>query len=689
MNAQIITRNLKTATDASGTKRTTADVFVQIIDDDGQLTPGNNVVVTIKQANGNGTVQLLYITVPGTEASVYSGMTRIEVDNEVIDYVLFLPLRLETPDEPVPVYGDVTIYSVTTDQKESHAGAHDARVTINAFASYAPVLYSLDNITFQPSPVFTGLTGGAYTAYAKDATNTTVSFNFTILTVKSLLVSDPSVDLGGGNLSRWSAAFNPVVFTYQRRDFEVTDISPYGYTGTLISVNGYISQVQAGEYVYVNAGNYAGTYKVTASFYNGIAIEVPYVSSSDTTGFLNSNTMRGYYNITTRITYQDKNTGQTQTITSVNRPDSTGLVRADLSSFLQSLLYAKDDGNYTKINYRDANLSASYQIAYQENWVDASKSNQSSAFVEVADPYYVTYTARQLGAKYGGNMAAYVPFRSVINPDQRAKWITDFAEPAYSIGYPFDIGFIYSEDLIGLNLYYELIMLDANRQPLSNGTLTSYLLNDDNTFLLNEDGSRFIIKQSQTNLSGVLTPGQLGLNRLLIDSDYIFGEARYFTIALKYNDVDTLPHQVTQTQTIRVDDAVDDNSVYLRWLGLSGSWNYYRFVFNQEVSLDVQNAVIIKNFVTDWESQEGIEEVISKNAGQKVKVMAEDLSVSDIKGLQSVKYSPKVQMLISKNPVKWQTVIINTATYTEYETHYGRYQFSLTFNMPSINIQTQ
>jgi len=72
-----------------------------------------------------------------------------------------------------------------------------------------------------------------------------------------------------------------------------------------------------------------------------------------------------------------------------------------------------------------------------------------------------------------------------------------------------------------------------------------------------------------------------------------------------------------------------------------------------------------------------------------MKVIAEDLSVSDIKGLQSIKYSPKVQMLVNKNPLKWQTIVINTATYSEYETLNGHAPFSITFNMPSINIQTQ
>jgi hypothetical protein len=215
---------------------------------------------------------------------------------------------------------------------------------------------------------------------------------------------------------------------------------------------------------------------------------------------------------------------------------------------------------------------------------------------------------------------------------------------------------------------------------------TTDLLNEDGSWLLNQDGSKFII--SGETVSNATLPAKLGLNRLLINTTFP-SEAFYCTIALKYNDESGTAHTVTQTQIIRIDDAIDENSVYLRWIGLTGSWNYYRFVYNQEISLDVQNATIIKNYVSDWETQQGIEEVISKDAGQKMKVMAEDLSVNDIKGLQSIKYSPKVQMLVNRNPVKWQTVVINTATYSEYETLNGQAPFSITFNMPSVNIQTQ
>jgi hypothetical protein len=180
----------------------------------------------------------------------------------------------------------------------------------------------------------------------------------------------------------------------------------------------------------------------------------------------------------------------------------------------------------------------------------------------------VVYAAKQLGERYGGNLAAYVPFKIMNNPAQLARWITDFAEPAYSIGYPFDIGFICSEDLTGVQLYCDLVLLDINRNPLAGGPQTTFLLNEDTSFLLKQDGGKFII----TDQTQAIMPlsAQPGLNRLLINGSFP-REAYYINIALKYNDDQGITHQVTQTQTIRIDDAVDDNSVYLRWIGLSGA----------------------------------------------------------------------------------------------------------------------
>jgi len=676
------------STTSGGIVYTTGNVYIIITDENNNPANGDNLSVAVAFYD-TGNINNHDFIVPGQSLLIYNGTLsrKYASDGTIIDIRNFTIVGSTPGTASPPSVCDAAINAIITEKKESAPGAADGQITINASSSYGPIQYSLDASHYQPSPTFTGLTGGSYIAYIRDANNCTSVKQFTLLTVRNLLISDPSVDLGNGNISRWNAAFNPVVFTYQRKDFEVTSITQDSLTQKAqLNINATVISAKTGEMIYVNAGVYNGTYKVDQAQYNALIIDTPYVSSSTTGGFVNINSLRPYYKILTQITYQDKLSGQQQTITATNRPDGKGIIRGDFSNFLQSLLRVKDESDYTQANFRDDNLSASYRIQYAESWDDGTAPGYISPYIPVTDPYYVVYAAKQLGTKHGGNLAAYVPFASVTDSPQLAKWITDFAEPAYSNGYPFDIGFIYSEYMLGLNVYCELTLLDINRTPLPGDAQANFLLNEDGSWLLNQDSSKLII--SGQTISQTPLPVQLGLNRLLINGT-VPAEARYITLTLKYDDTNDVTHAITQTQTIRVDDAADERSVYMRWIGLSGSWEYYRFVYNQEISLDVQNATIIKNFVSDWENQDSIEEVISKDAGQKMKIMAEDLSVNDIKGLQSIKYSPKVQMLVNKNPVKWQTIVINTATYSEYETMNGQAPFSITFNMPSINIQTQ
>jgi hypothetical protein len=658
-------------------------VFIKLTDSEtGQPVNGNNVVVSYQIIHNNGAPNNQTTAIPGQRASIYTGViSDSNPANQLwTSFTITGISAVPDPDPPVNVC-DLTIQYITVNNPESAPGAADAQITVNATSSYGPILYSLNDVTYQSSPVFTGISGGHKTIYVKDGNGCTDQSTVDIPVLSNLLISDPSVTLGGGNISRWNAAFNPVVFTYQRKDFAVTGVQLNTLNNNArVIINANISAVMPNDLIYIEAGTYHGVYKVLSiNGTNSLVIDAPF--SDTATGFININRLRPYYKVLTRITFYDKITGRESAITSKNRPNNQGVTRADISNFLQSLLRARDENDYTQTNYRDSDLSASYQIAYAEEW-----DGHEPQFNVIEHPYYVLYAAKQLGERYGGNLAAYVPFANAPAGGDKAKWITDFAEPAYSNGYPFDIGFIYNDELVGRALYADFTLLDINRNPLAGGPQTSSLLNDDGSWLLNQNGGKMVIaRQSQ---SIVPVPGQLGLNRLLIDGPFA-NDVYYINVTLKYDDENDITHSFTQTQTIRVDDAVDDQSLYLRWIGLSGSWNYYRFVYNQEVSLDVQNAVIIKNYVSDWEHQDSIEEVISKTAGQKVKVMAEDLSVADIKGLQSIKYSPKAQMLVSKNPVKWQTIVINTATYSEYETRNGQAPFSVTFNMPAINIQVQ
>jgi hypothetical protein len=422
-----------------------AKVFVSLFDENGQPANGNNAIIAYS-INDNGDVTTAQKTVSGQSALLFYGIIERGNDdgfgNTTVYYTKtfgFATVLGSTPDPTPPVnFCDLYINYVHIDKPESAPGAADAQMTVSAISSYMPLHYSLDNVTFQTSSTFTGLFGGPKTVYVTDANSLGCSANraFTIPVLSRLLVSDPSVAVSG-NLSRWSAAFNPIVFTYQRKDFEIISVTADSVSGNAqLSVNTTLTGVVPTDLVYVNTTAYKGVYPVTSNTGNALVIDTPY--TTDATGFININRLRPYYKLVTKITYQDVITGQPKTIASANRPDSTGLVKADISNFLQSIVRIKDDSDFTQPNFRDSNLSASYQIAYSEQW---DTDNPHFDWVSITDNYYVVYAAKQLGERYGGNLAAYVPF---ANGQPLAKWVTDFAEPAYSNGYPFDIGFIYT-----------------------------------------------------------------------------------------------------------------------------------------------------------------------------------------------------------------------------------------------------
>lgn len=670
----------------------------------GLLANGDNMQVTYHQ-NINGVESDWTVTIPGLSVGIYSGLLRDTSPSSgyftTFTITSFIPGAGIPPD---PAVDDLVITNVIT-TPESAIGADDGTVTINATSSFPAIQYSLDGVTWQSSNVFTGQVSGIGTAYAKDTFNIPIAQTYTVGLLGNILASSPSVDLGNGNISNWNAAFNPIWFKYQRKDFEITNITensaPLLVHGgrVLVHVNADMTNVVArstlvspvpgaptitspGDFVYIKTANYEGSYEVVEKTTSTLTLDCPFVAN-DGVGFININSLRPGYKIQTIITYVDPLTSKFGTITSNNYPFPDGHCNVDLSSFLKSLVRAIDYSQYNLINYRDMQLSASYQISYAEVW-----NGNTPQFASLARPYYVTYTARQLQQIGGGNMEEFVPYPLGFQP---AKWVTDFEMPVYNPGFPFDLGFIFSEYMVGLAAYYEITLLDINFHPLQDqSVVNAFLLNEDGTYILNQDGSKFIIASQA--LGGDIVE-HVGLNRLLINFN-LPDLCWYFKVQIKYNPVSGSPYALTRPIICRVGNrgaTTDERQVYVRWIGLTGCWEYYCFTYNQVVTLDVTNTVMMKNFVTDWEHNDTIQDVISKNAGKSLQVFGENVTVSDIQGLESIKYSPKVQMFVGKaiSGSWWQTVVVKEGSFTEYETFIQQYNFSITFALPQINTQYQ
>src|SRR5580700_6613226 len=115
----------------------------------GQLTNGNNIIISYNQ-NINGVITNGQVRIPGQATTIYSGLLS---DQDPL-YPYFTTFQIDNvgtvPNPAPPVnYCDLVINYINIDNPESAPGAANGQITINATSSYGPVMYSLDNVTFQ------------------------------------------------------------------------------------------------------------------------------------------------------------------------------------------------------------------------------------------------------------------------------------------------------------------------------------------------------------------------------------------------------------------------------------------------------------------------------------------------------------------------------------------------------------
>ncbi len=521
----------------------------------------------------------------------------------------FAYVSLETPIVPEPPSCDLALTVVSTN--ETSQGANNGTATLSATTTFTPALYSLNGIDYSSSTFFNNLSPGNYVAYAKDANECTKQVTFSIEPFGNPIDGGfanglPQVKVSGSNISRWNAAYNPVVLKFST----TPDPAKVNYR---------------------------------------IEIEI---------------------------------TSQSGTVLGAWSPGIDGKTRADISAYLQSLVNAKDNFKYDVLNWRDMDRAASFTIRYREVW-DAD----SSVWYYAPQPLYVTYSAKQLGDKYGGNMAEYVPFLNELNPNYKAKFLTMFTEPTAWVGLPYDNSFIFSEYIVGSSVKVRTTSLNINREQVSGGVVNSFLLNNDAGYILNTDLSRLIIQEGAlppVSNDGILE--QLGINRLML-AGAPGTNVEYFQIQL-YTGTDEAPNFITQPMILKINRPCADPFIYLKWLNTLGGWDYWRFGKDNIKTLSTSNEITVDRNVFDWENGDTIADIINKTAINKISIGA---TVPDIKidGLKSLHTSVKVMMLTNSNPIKWQTVIVNTGSFEIKRAKNSFSELKFGINLPEVNIQRQ
>ena len=272
------------------------------------------------------------------------------------------------------------------------------------------------------------------------------------------LTKRPTATIQLGATSRWVCTRLPIVFEFQRQDFQVQSVGASG-PNIVAWVNGNATGYQIGDAVYLKSGVYDGAYKVlniipgtTSAF----VLQTPYIGNASG-GYLNSESRRGYY-VEVRVLKLVNNAwvpipGSTATF----HPDAVGKIRADLRMWLKSLVNLQDSGYpYTPVNWADRNVSGQFNIQYREMWTTKGTFPNAPAApaglyttATLANRMYMVSAARQILQKYNGNMGEFVPFQQLtpIADPKKAKFLTAFKKPVYWPGYPFSLSFVYAETL--------------------------------------------------------------------------------------------------------------------------------------------------------------------------------------------------------------------------------------------------
>lgn len=586
--------------------------------------------------------------------------------------------------EPQPAECNLVVYGLEP-TNETATGANDGTVKVNYSTSNNPVQFRVDDGAFGSDNPITGLAPGTHVIETKDSLGCANVQTIQIGRYKQVLVETPARNLSTNNVSRWNAVFNPANFVYQRKDYLVSYVSTVYDAFVVVYIDEVLTDEQKLAFapeaqIYVKTDRYDFTSESTGSFYNdragqtGIAFATNLRGADSIGGYLNVLSEKVGYRFATELTFGFEDVKDTYIAR--HSPNGKGLTIADVSRYLRPEMRAKDEFLYHVRNWRDENLCCSYTVRYRAEWEGGQDNWQS-----ITEPFYFTFSALQIGNPYGSNMAAYVPFAIEPNPAKKAKFLQEFTKPIFYAGMPFDLAFIYSEQLLGRQLYVRQTAL-LNGIGIS-GPLDAFLLNEDSSFLLNEDTSKLLIERGDTAITDLI-----GVNRLILDNVYPVG-TQEVGVYLYYLEGGS-EVRVTEILQLQFKQSPDCSEYrYIKWLNPLGGWSYAMFEYRVTHGLDVGERVIISRPIANFATGDTSQDVVSNTAVRKETVGREGVKGEDLKVLSSIFYSVKAYVLVKESPRQWMTIIIEPKSGKLYDTKEGFGDIEFSYRMPDLNLQHQ
>ncbi len=262
----------------------------------------------------------------------------------------------------------------------------------------------------------------------------------------SLTVTQRPSATVGGEVSKWNAAGNPVLYKMTRKDFAIASINNSGGFAQIVISGDVSASFDIGDTVYfqTDGGVYMVQGTVTASAYSApntlVTLTTAYISSS--TGYANNETLRANYAVDVEV-YNSANVLLTAEPFRYS-PTSKGLLTIDIASILIKNLspeFAGDLTGTTKI-FDDTNVYVKFYIKYREIWTGSAESQTNDS----SNQFFAILGAMQIPAPNGGNAGAYV---TVLDGNPAAEFLTKMDVVKLWRGYPSLVSIVIGDLTVG------------------------------------------------------------------------------------------------------------------------------------------------------------------------------------------------------------------------------------------------
>ncbi len=281
------------------------------------------------------------------------------------------------------------------------------------------------------------------------------------------IIQEPSVNNDIGNDSHWNASQNPMIWKFQRKDYNIKSVQALSAGTTRIYFWRDMETINAGDSIWwgdsINLKD--GEYDVFNVDHVNWYIDIVHTFNGSVLGWVNDTK-----NITNYHVYlQIYRWGDITDFIAIAKfyDDKAGVCTADLHKFVEGELTMVFP-SFFNIATQEPTKDRDFSFIYGPGFLNPTFGGSPIYLGDYAQRYWVYKASAQLGDEFGQNMRRQMIYGATdpLNTDALMKFNTVFDEPYIFDGYPFAISFIYSDHFVTNYLHRKIQRLDINNDDV-------------------------------------------------------------------------------------------------------------------------------------------------------------------------------------------------------------------------------